>query len=200
MLKHPHDNSQTEPLNRCAWAGSDPLYIKYHDQEWGVPIHDDRLLFEFLMLEGMQAGLSWFTILKKREAFRANFDNFNLEKIITYDDAKIAELMSNPAIIRNLSKIKAIINNAKCVMTIKHTHGSLSNFLWEFVDNKPIINHWKKQTDVPATSPQSDLLSKALKGFGLKYVGSTICYAFMQAVGMVDDHICSCYIRATNSA
>ncbi len=187
---------------RCAWVNDEPLYIAYHDCEWGVPLYDERLLFEFLMLEGMQAGLSWFTILKKRENYRLLFDNFEAGAIAGYDLKKFNILMKNPGIIRNRLKIKAIIENAKAFLAIKTECGNFSDYIWQFVDGKPIKNHWETVKSVPSTSPISDKLSKDLKKRGFKFVGSTICYAFMQAVGMVDDHTINCFrydSRFTNS-
>lgn len=176
---------------RCRWVSSDPLYIKYHDEEWGVPVYDDQLLFEFLILEGAQAGLSWITILKRREGYRRCFDKFNAKKMAKYDDAKKAELLADEGIIRNRLKVDAAIGNAKAYLEIKKEFGSFSDYLWEFVGGKPINNRLK--TGVPVTSPESDAMSKALKKRGFKFVGSTICYAFMQAVGMVNDHTTDCF-------
>lgn len=178
---------------RCAWANTDPLYMDYHDREWGVPIYDDRLLFEFLILEGAQAGLSWLTILKKRENYRACFDNFNPEIIAKYDQKKFEELMANSGIVRNKLKIQATITNAKAFSEVKKEWGSFSKYIWHFVEGKPIQNHWKNLKLVPNTSIISDTLSKDLKKRGFKFVGSTICYAFMQAVGMVNDHTTDCF-------
>ncbi|WP_174731885.1 DNA-3-methyladenine glycosylase I [Mesobacillus harenae] len=179
--------------DRCGWVNSDPLYIDYHDQEWGVPIYDDRLLFEFLNLEGAQAGLSWYTILKKRENYRLAFDQFDAEKIVKYDDQKIAELLINEGIVRNRLKINAVISNAAAYLRTIEEFGSFSTYIWSFVNGKPILNEYVSLTDVPATTPISDKLSKDLKKRGFKFVGPTICYAFMQAVGMVNDHLVSCY-------
>jgi len=178
---------------RCEWSGSDPLYQSYHDDEWGVPIHDDRKLFEFLILEGMQAGLSWSTILKKRDNFRAAFDNFDPEKIASYDQKKVGQLLQNAGIIRNRLKIEASIQNAKTFLEVQKEHGSFDAFLWQFVGGTPIKNACKKLGDIPATTQESDTMSKALKSRGFKFVGSTICYAFMQAVGMVNDHAVYCF-------
>lgn len=173
----------------------DPLYMNYHDDEWGVPVHDDRLLFEYLNLEGAQAGLSWYTILKKRENYRAAFDNFVPEKIITYDVKKIDELLHNEGIVRNRLKINAVITNAKAYLNVVEEFSSFDEYIWSFVGGQPIQNHFKELKDVPATTDISDKLSKDLKKRGFKFVGSTICYAFMQACGMVNDHImtCDCY-------
>lgn len=178
---------------RCHWVTDDPLYIAYHDKEWGVPIHDDQRLFEFLVLEGMQAGLSWITILRKRENYRENFDNFSAEKIIHYKSKKIEQLLSDPGIIRNRLKVQSIIINAHAYLQVQEEWGSFAKYIWHFVENKPIQNHWKTSQQIPATSVISDRMAKDLKKRGFKFVGSTICYAFMQAVGMVNDHIVECF-------
>jgi DNA-3-methyladenine glycosylase I len=182
-------------MERCGWVTGDPLYIDYHDYEWGVPIYDDRLLFEFLNLEGAQAGLSWITILKKRENYRQAFDGFDPEKISNYDETKIEELLQNEGIVRNRLKVNAVVVNAKAYFKVVEEFGSFQIYIWSFVDGKPIQNHFTSITDVPASTPISERLSKDLKKRGFKFVGSTICYAFMQAVGMVNDHIvtCPCY-------
>lgn len=180
---------------RCGWVNHDPLYQEYHDKEWGVPIYDDRLLFEFLILEGMQAGLTWLTILKRRENYRKAFDNFNAKKIIKYDQSRIDKLLKNEGIIRNKLKIHAVIKNAECYLNIQKEFNSFAEYIWGFVDGKPIINHWKTTKQTPATTSISDALSKDLKKRGFKFVGSTICYAFMQAVGMVNDHALDCFKR-----
>lgn len=180
-------------MNRCGWVNEDPLYINYHDHEWGVPVYDDRLLFEYLNLEGAQAGLSWYTILKKRENYRKAFDNFEPAKIITYDEKKIEELLMNEGIVRNRLKVNAVVTNAKAFFNIVEEFGSFHTYIWSFVDGKPIKNHFQSLGEVPATTEISDRLSKDLKKRGFKFVGSTICYAFMQATGMVNDHIMSCY-------
>ncbi|OMD43636.1 DNA-3-methyladenine glycosylase I [Paenibacillus odorifer] len=182
-------------VTRCAWVNDDPLYIAYHDEEWGKPLYGDHKLFELLMLEGMQAGLSWYTVLKKRVRFREVFDGFDPNKIVHYDEAKIAELMSDPGIIRNRLKIDAIIRNAGVYLQICEEYGSFAEYLWSFVGGVPTINHWKTRADVPASTAQSDEMSKALKKKGMKFVGTTICYAFMQASGMVDDHSLNCFCR-----
>jgi DNA-3-methyladenine glycosylase I len=186
-------------LKRCGWVNQDPLYIDYHDHEWGVPVYDDRLLFEYLNLEGAQAGLSWYTILKKRENYRIAFDHFNAEKIIQYDEKKIEELLQNEGIVRNKLKVNAVKTNAKAYLEVIKEFGSFSHYIWSFVDGMPIQNHFKDLSEVPATTEISDKLSKDLKKRGFKFVGSTICYAFMQAVGMVNDHIetCFCYSKST---
>ena len=178
---------------RCNWATSDPLYIEYHDKEWGVPVHDDRLLFEFLILEGAQAGLSWITILRKRENYRKAFDNFEPEKVARYSDKKVEKLLKNEGIIRNKLKINASVQNAKSFLQVQKDFGSFDNYIWQFVGGKPLINKRNNLKDVPATTLESDLMSKDLKKRGFKFVGCTICYAFMQATGMVNDHIVDCF-------
>ena len=171
-----------------------PIYQDYHDFEWGRPVHDDRKLFEMLILEGAQAGLSWITVLKKREAYRIAFDGFDPNIVALYDDAKIEKLMANEGIIRNRLKINAAIVNAKLFLEVQKQHGSFDKFLWQYVDNKPIVGHFEKIEDVPATTPISDKISKDLKKMGFKFVGSTIIYAFMQATGMVNDHFTDCFV------
>lgn len=178
---------------RCVWVKEDPIYIDYHDLEWGKPIYDDRLLFEFLILEGMQAGLSWLTILKKRNHFRACFDKFDAKKIAKYNQHKVNALLANANIIRNKLKIQSAITNARTLLEVKREWGSFSDYIWHFVDDKPIQNHWKNQKNVPDHTILSDRMSKDLKKRGFKFVGSTICYAYMQAVGMVNDHITDCF-------
>lgn len=180
-------------IERCSWATTD-LYKEYHDTEWGKPVHDDRKLFEMLILEGMQAGLSWLTILNKRMAFREAFDQFDYRKIAHYDESKINELMQNAGIIRNRLKIKSAIVNAQQFIKIQEEYGSFDAFIWSYVDNKPIHNHFKSETDIPATTLPSDKISKDLKKHGFKFVGSTIVYAYMQAIGIVNNHAKSCYI------
>lgn len=179
---------------RCAWVPNDhPLYIAYHDDEWGVPVHNDRRLFEMLVLEGAQAGLSWSTILNKREGYRAAFDNFDPEKIARYDEAKIAELLANPGIVRNRRKIEAAIKNARAFLAIREEYGSFDKCIWQFTGGKPIVNSWREIGEIPALTPESDAVSKFLITRGFTFVGSTICYAFMQAVGMVNDHTIDCF-------
>ncbi|MED4583852.1 DNA-3-methyladenine glycosylase I [Brevibacillus choshinensis] len=184
-------------MNRCGWVNEDPLYIDYHDHEWGVPVYDDRLLFEYLNLEGAQAGLSWYTILKKRENYRIAFDNFEPEKIIQYDESKIEELLNNLGIVRNRLKVRAVVTNAKAYFRVVEEFGSFRDYIWSFVGGQPIQNRFTAMSEVPATTEVSDKLSKDLKKRGFTFVGSTICYAFMQAVGMVNDHIttCGCYAK-----
>ncbi len=178
---------------RCAWATHKELDKEYHDEEWGVPLYDDRLLFEFLILEGAQAGLSWTTILAKRENYRNAFDHFDANKIAEYDQKKIDELLNNSGIVRNKLKINSTVTNAKIFLEIQEEYGSFSKYIWSFVNGKPIQNNWKTREEVPATTEISDLMSKALKKRGFKFIGSTICYAFMQATGMVNDHTVDCY-------
>ena len=178
---------------RC-FGGHLPIYADYHDTEWGRPVHDDNKLFEMLILEGAQAGLSWETVLKKRETYREAFDSFDPKKVALYDDAKIAELMTNAGIIRNRLKINAAVINAKLFLEIVEKHGSFDRFIWAYVDNKPIVGHWERFEDMPLTTPISDKISKDLKKMGFKFVGSTIIYSFMQAVGMVNDHLKPCFV------
>ena len=180
---------------RCSWAGDTPIYVDYHDNEWGRPVHDDRKLFEMLILEGMQAGLSWITVLKKREAFREAFDGFDPNKVARYGDDKIQELMANEEIIRNRLKMNAAVNNAKLFLEVAQEYGSFDKFIWNYVDDTPIMGHWKKFEELPATTPLSDKISKDLKKMGFKFVGSTIIYSFMQAVGMVNDHTTDCFLH-----
>ena len=177
---------------RCSWCKDDPLYVAYHDTEWGVPIYDDRLLFEFLILEGMQAGLSWYTVLKKRPAFRAAFANFDAKKIVKFDQRKMDALLNDAGIIRNKLKINAAVQNAKVFLAVQREWGSFSNYIWHFVDNRSIQNNWANK-QIPAKTDISDAMSKELKKKGFNFVGSTICYAFMQAVGMVNDHAADCF-------
>jgi DNA-3-methyladenine glycosylase I len=179
---------------RCAWCTSDPLNIAYHDNEWGKPVRDDKILFEFIILEGMQAGLNWLTILKKRDAFRKAFSNFEAEKIARYNQKKIDSLMQNAAIIRNKLKIESAVKNAQAFLKIQEEWGSFNKYIWQFVDSKPLLNHFKNAKEVPARTEISDAMSKDLKKRGFKFVGSTICYAFMQAVGMVNDHTEECFL------
>lgn len=179
-------------MSKCSWALKHELEEHYHDTQWGVPVHDDRLLFEMLILEGAQAGLSWLTVLKKREGYRKAFDNFDVHKIVAYNEAKQLELQNNSDIIRNKLKISSTITNAQAFIAIQEQYGSFDSYIWSFVNAKTIENTWLKTQQIPATSPESDLMSKSLKKAGFKFVGPTICYAFMQAVGMVNDHILSC--------
>ncbi|MCG8182822.1 DNA-3-methyladenine glycosylase I [Tenacibaculum piscium] len=178
---------------RCLWVGNNPLYIKYHDTEWGVPVYDDAVLFEFLLLESFQAGLNWITILKKRENFRSAFDNFDYTKIANYDEYKYDELLQNIGIVRHKLKIKSAILNAKLFMEVQKEFGSFSAYIWSFVAGKPIKNNFKNSAEVPASTALSDTISKDLKKRGFKFVGATIIYAYMQAIGMVNDHTTSCF-------
>lgn len=178
---------------RCEWSTHNPLLQKYHDEEWGTPVHDDRLLFEHLSLDCFQAGLSWQTILNKRESFRIAFDNFDIEKIAAYDESKVQSLSDNPNIIRNKNKIEAVIHNAKLVQEIQKEFGSFDHYIWSFTSGKTILNSFDKQYDIPAYSSVSEGMFRALKIRGFKFIGSTICYAFMQAVGIVNDHVTSCF-------
>lgn len=180
-------------FNRCSWCGSYPLYTKYHDKEWGVPLHDDTLLFEFLTLEGFQAGLSWLTILRKREAFRKAFHGFNAFKIVKFDQSKIESLMLDDTIIRNRAKIIMAVQNARCFLEIKEHFGSFDRYIWQFVDGQPIINTWKSEDLIPSKTAESEKMSRDMRAKGFKFVGPTICYAFMQATGLVNDHIADCF-------
>jgi DNA-3-methyladenine glycosylase I len=180
-------------MKRCVWPGNDPLYIAYHDTEWGVPTHDDRKLFEFLILEGAQAGLSWITILRKRENYRRAFDRFDPEKIARYAPKKIARLMQDAGIVRNRLKIEGAVANARAFLKVQEEFGSFDRYLWQFVGGKPIQNRWKSGKQIPATTVESDALSKDMKRRGFKFVGSTICYATMQACGLVNDHVVDCF-------
>lgn len=179
-------------MNRCAWAKNE-FSILYHDEEWGVPLHDDRRLFEFLILEGAQAGLSWDTILKKREAYRAAYDRFDPELVARYGKRKIEQLLKNEGIVRNRLKVESSIDNAKAFLKARDEFGSFDQYIWRFVGGKPIVNRRKTMREVPATTPESDAMSKDLKQRGFRFVGSTICYAFMQATGMVNDHVVDCF-------
>jgi DNA-3-methyladenine glycosylase I len=178
---------------RCEWCTGDPLYMAYHDEEWGVPVHDDRTLFEMLILDGAQAGLSWFTILKKRPNYRRVFDNFDAASIARYDEAKINELLGDPGIVRNRLKVRSAVTNAQAMIRIQGTHGSFDAFLWQYVGFEAKQNAWKSVSEVPSRTPESDAMSKDLKKMGFSFVGSTICYAFMQAAGMVNDHTTDCF-------
>ena len=182
----------TNPI-RCAWAGDDPLYQHYHDEEWGVPTHDDRLLFEMLNLEGAQAGLSWITILRKRENYRAAFDNFDAETIVRYNDAKIAALLENPGIVRNRLKVNGVVKNARAFLAVQEEFGSFDAYIWRFTDGAPIVNAWTSLSQLPALTDEATAMSKDLKKRGFTFVGPTICYAFMQATGMVNDHVVTCF-------
>lgn len=178
---------------RCPWPGVDPLYRKYHDEEWGVPLHDDRKLFEFLVLEGMQAGLSWSTVLRKRENFRRLFSDFDPERVALFDSRRVELLLQDSSIIRNRRKVEGAVTNARAFLKVSEEFGSFDEYIWRFVDGRPLINRWESLSQLPATSPESILLSKDLVARGFKFVGPTICYAHMQATGMVNDHLVSCY-------
>jgi len=180
-------------LNRCAWAGSDPLYLCYHDEEWGVPVHDDRLLFEFLTLEGAQAGLSWITILRKREGYRRAFAGLHPETVAGFGESQLAQLLADPGIVRNRLKLSSTLTNARAFLTVQEQFGSFDAYLWRFVEGMPLQNSWRSLGEVPACTAVSDALSRDLKQRGFRFVGSTICYAFMQAVGMVNDHTTDCF-------
>lgn len=189
--------STTSHRTRCPWVDlTKDDYVAYHDQEWGVPLYDDRSLFEFLILEGAQAGLSWYTVLRKRHAYREAFDRFDAQKVARYDDRKVESLLGNPGIIRNRQKILAAINNAQRFLEVQAEFGTFSEYMWRFVDGRPIVNRLKVMSDYAATSPQSDAMSKDLRNRGFSFVGSTICYAHMQAIGMVNDHSLDCFRRA----
>jgi len=182
-----------ETVKRCGWATSDPLYVRYHDEEWGVPQHDDRKLFEMLLLEGAQAGLSWITILRKREAYRRAFDGFDAQKMVKYGAKKRAALLADAGIVRNRLKIDSAIGNARAFLEVQDAVGSFDRFVWGFVDGEPIVKRRRSLKDVPASTPESDALSRELKARGFRFVGSTIMYAFMQACGLVDDHVRGCF-------
>lgn len=179
-------------IARCPWCGDDPLYVEYHDKEWGKPLHNDQKLFEFLLLESFQAGLSWITILKKRENFRKAFDDFDAIKVAKYGDEKIERLLLDSGIIRNRAKIEAAINNARIYLEIQKEYGSFDKYIWQFVDHKPILNQRRALSDIPAITPEATQMSKTLKKRGFKFIGPTTCYAFMQATGMVNDHLVDC--------
>ncbi len=178
---------------RCSWAGDDPLSVAYHDEEWGVPVHDDRTLFEFLILEGAQAGLSWITVLRKRESYRQAFDGFDPHRVARYREARIEKLLGNAGIVRNRLKVRSAVTNAQAFLAVQEEFGSFDRFIWRFVGGVPKVNAWKTMAEVPATTTESDAMSKELKRRGFKFVGSTICYAYMQAAGMVNDHVVDCF-------
>lgn len=182
-------------IKRCDWVTEDPLYIQYHDEEWGRPVYDDRLLFEMLSLEGAQAGLSWITVLKRRESYRKAFDYFDPEIIQNYDEVKIAKLLQNEGIIRNKLKVKSVITNALAFIDVQKEFGSFQDYLWGFVDGTPILNKWKTTSEIPVSTKESELLSKDLKNRGFKFIGPVICYALMQAVGLVNNHEEKCYLH-----
>ncbi|MBU2555278.1 MAG: DNA-3-methyladenine glycosylase I [Bacteroidetes bacterium] len=186
----------TENLHSCEWPGGRELDIAYHDTEWGVPVHDDKKLFEFLVLDAFQAGLSWSTILKKRENFRQAFDGFDAMKIALYDEHKVADLMQNQGIIRNKLKIESAISNAAIFLEVSQEFGSFDKYIWQFTGGKTLVNHWQNQNQIPVSTPESDAMSKDMKKRGFRFVGTTICYAFMQAAGMVNDHLVTCFRHA----
>ena len=185
-----------ETVKRCAWAGPDPLYLAYHDEEWGVPCREDRRLFEFLLLEGAQAGLSWITVLRKREHYRCALDGFDPEKIARYTSRRIDRLMKDPGLVRNRLKLESTVHNARAFIEVRERHGSFSTFIWDFVDGEPLQNRWPDIGRVPASTELSQSLSRELKRLGFRFVGPTICYAFMQAVGLVNDHTVDCFRHA----
>jgi len=180
-------------MSRCEWAGSDPVYIAYHDDEWGTPVHDDRVHFEFLVLESAQAGLSWITILRKREAYREAYNGFDPAVVAKYDEKRIETLLSNPGIVRNRLKVRASVNNARRFLEVQKEFGSFDDYLWRWVDGKPLVGDWKKMDEVPVKTALSDSVSKDLKARGFSFIGSTIIYSYLQAVGVVNDHVTSCF-------
>jgi DNA-3-methyladenine glycosylase I len=182
-------------MERCAWCGTDDLYVKYHDEEWGVPVHDDRKHFEFLVLESAQAGLSWLTILRKRENYRRAYDDFDVAKVAAYDEIKVAEFLGNPGIVRNRLKIAASINNAKKFLQIQEEFGSFDSYIWSFTGNQPVMNRWQSMSEIPAKSELSDRVSADLKARGCTFLGTTIVYAHLQATGLINDHVTSCFRR-----
>ncbi|MCY0900829.1 MAG: DNA-3-methyladenine glycosylase I [Firmicutes bacterium] len=187
------ESSVPERTDRCAWCKADPLYVAYHDQEWGVPVHDEQRLFEFLVLETMQAGLSWHTVLKKREAFRAAFAGFDPVAVAAFGEAEVARCMDDPGIIRNRAKIVAAVKNARAFLQVQDAEGGFSPFMWSFADGRPQINHWRTHQEVPTTTPLSDAFSKALKERGFAFVGSIVCYSHLQATGVIMDHLVTCF-------
>lgn len=182
-----------EPMKRCPWCGSDPLYVAYHDEEWGVPVHDDRKHFEFLVLESAQAGLSWLTVLRKRENYRALYDGFDPVKVAAYDESKVTALLGDAGIIRNRKKIEASIGNARCFLAIQKEYGSFDRYIWSFTEGKPVTNAWAQLSELPAKTPLSDTVAKDLKARGFKFLGTTIIYAHLQAIGIINDHLVDCF-------
>ncbi|MDX1518872.1 MAG: DNA-3-methyladenine glycosylase I [Gammaproteobacteria bacterium] len=180
-------------MKRCSWCGEDPLYVRYHDREWGVPVHSDRKLFEFLVLEGAQAGLSWITVLRKRPAYREAFDQFDYNTVARYNERKIQSLLKNPGIIRNRLKVRSAVSNARAFIRVREEFGTFNNYIWSFVDGKPLRNKWRSMKELPARTDLSDRISRDLKQRGFSFVGSTIVYAHMQATGMVNDHVIDCF-------
>ncbi len=193
MDEHDRMSIRMTDVNRCGWCGNDPLYVAYHDEEWGVPVYDDRTLFEFLTLEGAQAGLSWSTILRKREGYRVAFDGFDAEKVARYDGVRISALLTDPRIVRNQLKIGSAVTNAQAFLNIQEEWGSFSDYIWSFVNRRPIQNKWLSLAEIPAKTPLAEALSKDLKKRGFRFVGPTIIYAHMQATGMVNDHLVDCF-------
>ncbi len=189
------ERARAPPVRRCGWTSGDPLLVQYHDTEWGVPEHDDRRLFEFLILEGAQAGLSWLTVLKKRESYRNAFEEFDPAKVARYDSTRVRALLADDGLIRNRQKTTAAIQNAKMVMAVREEFRSFDAYIWQFVDGRPIRNRWKRLEEIPAKTTESEEMSRALKRRGFKFVGPTTCYAYMQAVGMVNDHLIHCFRR-----
>ena len=185
--------SQENERVRCPWPGMDPLYVRYHDEEWGVPVHDDRKLFEFLTLEGAQAGLSWITILRKRAAYALAFENFDAGRVASYGDAEVERLLGDPGIVRNRAKIRSAIGNARAFLRVREEFGSFDAYMWRFVDGEPVVNAWTDLSQLPASTPLSETMSKDLKKRGFSFIGPTVCYAHMQAVGMVNDHLVTCF-------
>jgi DNA-3-methyladenine glycosylase I len=178
---------------RCGWCGTDPLYVAYHDLEWGVPVHDDRALFEFLVLEGAQAGLSWITILRKREHYRAAFDGFDPTVVANYGEERISELLADPGIVRNRQKVRSAVSNARAFLEVQEEFGTFSDYIWSFTAGRPIQNHWRTMDQIPSTTPLADTISRDLKSRGFRFVGPTIVYAHMQATGIVNDHVVTCF-------
>ncbi len=185
--------SQENERVRCPWPGMDPLYVRYHDEEWGVPVHDDRKLFEFLTLEGAQAGLSWITILRKRAAYALAFENFDAGRVASYGEADVERLLGDPGIVRNRAKIRSAIGNARAFLRVREEFGSFDAYMWRFVDGEPVVNAWTDLSQLPASTPLSETMSKDLKKRGFSFIGPTVCYAHMQAVGMVNDHLVTCF-------
>jgi DNA-3-methyladenine glycosylase I len=198
LSEYEHLKDKLIMLYRCEWSQKNEIYSKYHDEEWGKPLHDDQKLFEFLILEGMQAGLSWITILKKREAFRMAYENFDVQKVACFDQQKVEELMLDSGIIRNRLKIEASISNAKCFLEVVKEFGSFDSYMWNFVDYQPIVNRWTKLSEIPAKTELSDRISDDLKKRGFKFVGSTIVYSHLQATGVINDHLVSCFCHPDN--
>jgi DNA-3-methyladenine glycosylase I len=192
--------TNAQPVTRCGWAGSDPLYIKYHDEEWGVPVHDDRHFFEMLILEGAQAGLSWITILRKRERYRKVFAGFDPRKVARFDEARVERLLEDPGIVRNRLKVAGTVSNARAFLEVQREFGTFDTYIWKFVDGQPLRSARRTLKDIPATTPESDAMSRDLKKRGFTFVGSTICYAFMQATGLVNDHVAGCFRGQQSSA